>query len=84
MAKWRRAAALAFLLPAAGCVFAVGGDDDGNEELRDRVRMLEHRIDRLEHGGEAPPGPRLRREVRAPAPRTESDAPRPPVGGGPR
>lgn len=48
MKRLRLGVALLLLLPAAGCVFAVGGDDERNEELRDRVRALEHRIDRLE------------------------------------
>ncbi len=41
---------LAFLLPLGGCVFAVGGDGE-NESLRDKVRGLEKRVDRLEHRG---------------------------------
>ena len=58
MNRVRRAAALLLLLPAAGCVFAVGGDDEGNEALRDRVRALERRIDRLEGGDAAGRAPR--------------------------
>ena len=47
----RRLLPLAFLLPLGGCVFAVGGDGEGNEKLRDKVRDLEKRVDRLENGG---------------------------------
>jgi hypothetical protein len=46
-----RALGLLLLLPLTGCVFAVGADDEGTEKLRDRVRELERRLDRLE----APP-----------------------------
>ena len=38
----------ALLLPLTGCVFAGGSDDEGNEALRDRVRELEKRVDRIE------------------------------------
>jgi len=47
--KGSRAALFAvLLLPLTGCVFAVGVDDDKNEALRDRVRDLERRMDRMD------------------------------------
>jgi len=64
----RRGLALLLLLPSAGCVFAVGADDEACDDLRDRVRALERRIDRLE-GAPGPSG-----FLRHPAP----DAPPPP------
>jgi hypothetical protein len=44
----RRSLAFVLMLPVTGCVFAVGSDDDGTEALRDRVRALEKRVDRME------------------------------------
>jgi len=63
----RRGLALLLALPMAGCVFAVSGDDDENEELRDRVRALEHRIERLEGGDRPPPRLRIREGAYLPA-----------------
>jgi len=44
----RRSLAFLLMMPLTGCVFAVGSDDEGNEKLRDRVRDLEKRVDRIE------------------------------------
>ena len=41
--------AAALLLPLGGCVLAVGEGE--NEGLRDRVRDLERRVDRMERPG---------------------------------
>jgi len=50
--KIRRVVRLALVaLSLSGCVFAVGSGGD-NEPLRDRVRELEKRVDRLEGGGQ--------------------------------
>jgi hypothetical protein len=48
MNRFRAALFAALLLPLTGCVFAVGSDDEGTEALRDRVRDLEKRVDRME------------------------------------
>lgn len=48
MRSVRRVLSAALVLPLAGCVFAVGSDDDEIEGLRDRVREMERRVDRLE------------------------------------
>jgi hypothetical protein len=49
MKRPRTAAALLLLLPLSGCVFAVGtGDDEKADEMRDRIRAMERRLDRLE------------------------------------
>jgi len=48
MKRARTALFAAMLLPLTGCVFAVGSDDEGTEALRDRVRALEKRVDRIE------------------------------------
>jgi hypothetical protein len=52
MRRPRTAAALLLLFPLSGCVFAVGveGEDEA-DELRDRVRAMERRLERLEHAG---------------------------------
>jgi len=50
MKRLRAVLGLAAALPLAGCVFAVGTDSEGDELLRDRVRELEHRVERLERG----------------------------------
>ena len=52
MRRTRAALFGALLLPLTGCVFAVGVDDDKTEGLRDRVRTLEKRVDRLESPGQ--------------------------------
>jgi len=52
MNRCRAALFGALLLPLTGCVFAVGSDDEGTEALRDRVRALEGRVDRIEHPGQ--------------------------------
>lgn len=41
---------LSLVLPLGGCIFAVGGKGE-SEALRDRVRDLEKRVERLESGG---------------------------------
>ena len=46
----RLAAAVLVALPLSGCVFAVGSGD--NEPLRDRVRKLEKRVEKLESPGQ--------------------------------
>jgi hypothetical protein len=57
MKSVRRVLPVLLLLPLAGCVLAIDGDGD-NEKLRDRVRELERRIDRLESPWHGPgPGP---------------------------
>lgn len=48
MKRLRTVLFAAGLLPLTGCVFAVGSDDEGTEALRDRVRALEKRVDRIE------------------------------------
>jgi hypothetical protein len=48
MKRTRAALFTAMLLPLTGCVFAVGADDEGTEKIRDQVRELEKRVDRLE------------------------------------
>ena len=48
MTRTRAALFAAMLLPLTGCVFAVGADDEGTEKIRDEVRELERRVDRLE------------------------------------
>ena len=49
MNRLRCALFTVLLLPLTGCVFAVGSDDDETERLRDRVRELEKRLDRIEN-----------------------------------
>ena len=48
MNRLRTALFAATLLPLTGCVFAVGSDDEETERLRDRVRDLEQRVDRID------------------------------------
>ena len=48
MNRLRAALFTVLMLPLTGCVFAVGSDDDETERLRDRVRELEKRVDRIE------------------------------------
>jgi hypothetical protein len=91
----RRGFALLLAAPMAGCVFAVSGDDDETEALRDRVRHLEHRIERLEHGDGpadlARPAPRRagrpagesNRLKPPPAPPAPPEPPAPPAPAGP-
>ncbi|MHC4821413.1 MAG: hypothetical protein ACYTDX_06805 [Planctomycetota bacterium] len=49
--KTLRAATLAVLtLPLSGCVFAIGNDALGDEDVVERLDSIEERLDRLEHG----------------------------------